>query len=192
MTQGLFSVGLCDLVITYPGHDHQVFSSGKFVVRRSVFLNDRHDPSRHRADPSPTGATGPTGPSRHHALEGVGDGRYTLTTTDTNLTTIATITIADGPSSRSRRTARLSSRARVPARSSRSAMFINERRRAHLASRSGRKSLIKRLVRRRTTSSFSVSGNTVLVQVTGAANEMDRRSEGAGSSATAEAGSPCI
>ena len=37
VTQGLFSVGLCDLVITYPDTTTKVFFSGKFVVRRSVF-----------------------------------------------------------------------------------------------------------------------------------------------------------
>ena len=120
--------------------------------------------------PGPTGATGPTGPQGTMPSEGVGDGRYTLTTTDTNPTTIATITIADETI--------VAIEAYCEAKLAGSGTCaIIAKRDVYKRTAAGAPSqvdpvevLIKRPSSTTYDVSFSVSGNTVLVQVTGAAN----------------------
>ena len=120
--------------------------------------------------PGPTGPTGPTGPQGTMPSEGVGDGRYTLTTTDANPTTIATVTVADNT------LLAIEVYADAKLAGSSTCAFI-ARRDVYVRSGGGAPSQVdpvELLARRPASTSYEItfvpSGNTILVKVTGAAN----------------------
>lgn len=123
-----------------------------------------------RGTQGPPGPTGPQGPQGTMPSEGVGDGRYTLTTANSSPTTIATITIADET------IVAIEAYCEAKLAGSGTCAIIAKRDvyKRTAAAAPSQVDPVEVLIKRPSSTtydvSFAVSGNAVLVQVTGAAN----------------------